>query len=93
MLHKRVVRPTHLSPTSYVSPIVSTEKKDGSTRLILNLKRFNECIQFNTVSDIGGRWSESESPAHINIFELLAAKLVLQSFGEGLVLLSYKAYA
>ena len=46
LLHKRVVRPTHLSPTSYVSPIFSTEKKDGSTRLILNLKRFNECIRF-----------------------------------------------
>ena len=46
LLHKRVVRPTHLSPTSYVAPIFSTEKKDGSTGLILNLKWFNECIQF-----------------------------------------------
>ena len=46
LLHKRVFRPNHLSPASYVSPIFSTEKKDGSTRLILNLKRFNECIRF-----------------------------------------------
>ena len=35
-----------------------------------------------TVSDIGGRWSEYESPAHINVLELLAAKLVLQSLGK-----------
>ena len=33
-------------------------------------------------SDIGGRWSESELPAHINTLELLAAKFLLQSFGK-----------
>ena len=47
VLHqKQVTQPTVLSPTSYVSPIFATEKKDGSTRLILNLKRFNESIRF-----------------------------------------------
>ena len=35
-----------LSPTSYVSPIFTTEKKDGSHRLILNLKHFNDCIRY-----------------------------------------------
>ena len=43
---KQVIQPTVLSPTSYVSPIFATEKKDDSTRLILNLKRFNESIRF-----------------------------------------------
>ena len=38
----------------------------------------------DTVSDVGGRWSENESPAHINILELLAAKLVLHSLGKDL---------
>ena len=33
-------------------------------------------------SDIGGRWSESELPTHINTLELLAAKFVLQSFAK-----------
>ena len=28
---------------------------------------------------IGGSWSASRTPAHINILELLAAKIVLQS--------------
>ena len=36
----------------------------------------------NSFSDIGGRWSESVLPTHINILDLLAAKLVLQSFGK-----------
>ena len=46
LLQKKVIYPTALSPTSYVSPIFTTEKKDGSNRLILNLKHFNECIRY-----------------------------------------------
>ena len=42
----QVLTTTTLSPTSYVSPIVTTEKKDGSNRLILNLKHFNECFVY-----------------------------------------------
>ena len=45
LLQKKVICPTTLSPTSYVSPIFTTEK-DGSNRLILNLKHFNECIRY-----------------------------------------------
>ena len=45
LLQKKVICPTTLSPTSYVSPIFTTEKKDGSHRLFLNLKHFNECIR------------------------------------------------
>ena len=46
LIKKRVIRPTHGSPTGYISPIFTTEKKDGSTRLILNLKQFNHYIQY-----------------------------------------------
>ena len=45
LLQKKVICPTTLSPTSYVSPIFTTEK-DGSHRLILNLNHFNECIRY-----------------------------------------------
>ena len=45
LLQKKFICPNTLSPTSYVSPIFTTEKKDGSHRLILNLKHFNECIR------------------------------------------------
>ena len=45
LLQKKVICPTTLSPTSYVSPIFTTEK-DGLHRLILNLKHFNECIRY-----------------------------------------------
>ena len=37
-LQKKVICPTTLSPTSYVSPIFTTEKKGGSNRLILQKK-------------------------------------------------------
>ena len=46
LIKKRVIRPTHGSPTGHISPIFTTEKKDGSTRLILNLKQFNHYIQY-----------------------------------------------
>ena len=46
LIKKRVIRPTPGSPTGYISPIFTTEKKDGSTRLILNLKQFNHYIQY-----------------------------------------------
>ena len=46
LLQKNVICPATLSPTSYVSPIFTTEKKDGSNRLILNLKHFNDCIRY-----------------------------------------------
>ena len=46
LIKKRVICPTHGSPTGYISPIFTTEMKDGSTRLILNLKQFNHYIQY-----------------------------------------------
>ena len=49
LIKKRVIRPTHRSPTGYISPIFTTEKKDGSTRLILNLKQFNHYIQYKHI--------------------------------------------
>ena len=38
----------------------------------------------DTTSEIGGRWSDHEMPAHINVLELLVAKFVLQSFTHAL---------
>ena len=46
ILLQKFICPTTLSPTSYVSPIFTTEKKDGSNRLIINLKHSNECIRY-----------------------------------------------
>ena len=44
LIMKRVICPTPGSPAGYISPIFTTEKKNGSTRLILNLKQFNQYI-------------------------------------------------
>ena len=41
LLRRRVIVPTQLCPSSYVSPIFTTEKRDGTHRLILKLKNVN----------------------------------------------------
>ena len=43
----------------------------------------------NSFSDIGGRWSESKLPAHINTLELLAAKICVAILWQGFLRLSY----
>ena len=36
----------------------------------------------DTVTEVGGRWSDDDLPAHINVLELYAAKLALVSLGS-----------
>ena len=60
----------------HTSPVASTFYADAS------LEGWGATNSFSDIGGGGGRWSESELPAHINTLELLAAKFVLQSFRE-----------
>ena len=44
---KRVIEPACVTPESFVSTIFIRPKKDGSHRMILNLKPFNEFVDYN----------------------------------------------
>ena len=43
LIGKHIVIPCSPEPVEFVSPIFTTPKKDGSIRLILNLKKLNVC--------------------------------------------------
>ena len=46
LLAKQVIIPSHHEKGEYISTIFLTPKKDGSFRLILNLKRFNKFVRY-----------------------------------------------
>ena len=46
LLSKGVIVDSHHEEGGYISPIFSVPKSDGSIRLILNLKKFNEFVKF-----------------------------------------------
>ena len=46
LLSKGVIVDSHHEIGDYISPIFSVPKSDGSIRLILNLKKFNEFVKF-----------------------------------------------
>ena len=45
LLTKQVIVPCQHEPCEFVSPIFTIPKKDGSIRLILNLKKLNESVE------------------------------------------------
>ncbi|CAB4008924.1 Hypothetical predicted protein, partial [Paramuricea clavata] len=47
LLAKGVIVPSVTEPGEYISPIFITPKKDGSYRMILNLKQFNEHVAYH----------------------------------------------
>ena len=47
LLAKGVITPSVTEPGEYISPIFLTPKKDGSYRMILNLKKFNEHVAYH----------------------------------------------
>ena len=47
LLAKGVIVPSDTEPGEYISPIFITPKKDGSYRMILNLKQFNEHVAYH----------------------------------------------
>lgn len=46
LLDKGVIVPTQHESGEYISPIFVTNKKDGSSRMILNLKSFNQHVEY-----------------------------------------------
>ena len=46
LLNKQVIAPCVKEPGDFISPIFTRPKKDGSKRMILNLKKFNENIKY-----------------------------------------------
>ena len=46
LLDKGVIAPTQHESGEYISPIFVTKKKDGSYRMILNLKCFNQHVEY-----------------------------------------------
>ena len=46
LLDKGVIAPTQHESGKYISPIFVTKKKDGSYRMILNLKCFNQHVEY-----------------------------------------------
>ena len=46
LMCKGVVHEVHHVDGKYLSPIFLTPKSDGSFRMILNLKRFNRCVEY-----------------------------------------------
>lgn len=46
-LSKGIIKPSILGPGDIVSPIFVTPKKDGSHRMIFNLKRLNESVSYH----------------------------------------------
>ena len=47
LLTKGVIEKSQHEPGEYISPIFLKEKKDGSYRMILNLKRLNAHVQYH----------------------------------------------
>lgn len=47
LLEKGVIVPTVHEPGEYISPIFSRAKRDGSSRLILNLKSLNKYVEYH----------------------------------------------
>ena len=47
LLTKKVIVPCHKSHDDFVSPIFLRAKKDGSFRMVLNLKSFNKFVKYN----------------------------------------------
>ena len=46
LLDKGVIEPTQHESGEYISPILEANKKDGSYRMILNLKSFNQHVEY-----------------------------------------------
>ena len=47
LLKKQVIEPAMHCPGEFISPIFIRPKKDGSYRLILNLKQLNESVEYH----------------------------------------------
>ena len=56
LLDKGVIVPTQHESGEYISPIVVANKKDGSYRTILNLKRFNQHVEYQHFN-LGSVWT------------------------------------
>jgi len=54
LLEKAVIVKAHDEPGEFISPIFVRPKKDGSHRMILNLKNFNEYVEYNHFNEIIG---------------------------------------
>ena len=50
LLKKGVIAPSDFVSGDFVSPIFTRPKADGSYRVILNLKKLNESVQYNTAN-------------------------------------------
>jgi hypothetical protein len=48
-LSKRVIEPACVTPESFESTIFNRPNKDGSHRMVLNLKPFNEFVDYTTI--------------------------------------------
>ena len=86
LLSLGVISETTYHPNKYISCVFPTQKLDHSHPMILNLKKFNEFVchlhfkmesLHDEVTHVGGRWTETELPHHINALELHATYLTL----------------
>ena len=50
LLDKGVIVPTQHESGEYISPTFVTNKKDGSSRMILNFKSFNQHVEYQIVT-------------------------------------------
>jgi len=46
-LEKGVLEETDKSPDEFISTVFLTPKPDGNYRMILNLRTFNKCVEYN----------------------------------------------
>ena len=62
LLSKGAIVDSHHEEGEYISPIFSVPKNDGSTLLILNLKKFNEFVKFTHFQD--GKYPYNFKPGY-----------------------------